>query len=440
MILLQFMVVLLAIYYGAKLGGIGVGAMGGAGLLVLTFIFKIVPTSPPIDVMLIIIAVIVASSTLQASGGMDYLVQLAERLIQKHPPMVTFIAPLVAFSFTVLTGTGMTAFAVMPVIVEVAKKANIRPEAPLSMAAVASQVAITAAPISAAVVGLLALLNINNPEISLLHVLLVTVPSLLIAIAITAVVVNRFSGKLSDDPIYQQRLAEGRIKNCTTHNPEEQTITKNAKNAVYIFVLTIIAIVLIASFRYLPSQEINGVVETTKVTEVIQIFMLTCAGLILIFTKSKVTDAINGSVFKSGMSAVVAVMGIAWLGDTFFSTHLEFLKATLGGIATEYPWAFAFILFIMSWFLFSQAATTAAVIPLGITLGIPAPFLIAMFPAVSGLFIIPNYPTVVAAIEFDDTGTTKIGKYLFNHSFMLPGCMIIALGVIFGFVMQAIVF
>ncbi len=415
---LQFFILLACIFIGARLGGVGLGVMGGVGLAILTFVFGLEPTSAPIDVMLMILAVITAAGALQASGGMDYLVYLAEKALRKNPKYITFIAPMVTYIFTFCAGTGHVAYSVLPVIAEVSRESGVRPERPMSIAVIASQQAITASPISAATVALLALLT--DFQISLLDILMICIPSTFIACMIAAFVVSKMGKELPDDPIYLKRLEEGLAP--IKKDKKAYVATTASKLSVSFFLLAAVLVVFLGTFENLrPSWEVDGVVTRMSMPVAIEIVMLTIAALIIIFCKPKVDDVVSGSVFKAGATAVVAIFGIAWMGDTFFKGNADFINASISDLVTAAPWLFAIALFTLSILLYSQAATVRTLMPLGVTLGINPALLIAMFPAVNGYFFIPNYPTVVAAINFDRTGTTRIGKYILNHSFMVPG-------------------
>jgi len=414
----QFLIVLGCIFIGARLGGIGLGVMGGVGLAILVFVFGLQPTSAPIDVMLMILAVISAAGALQAAGGMDYLVFLAEKALRKNPKWITFIAPLVTYVFTFCAGTGHVAYSVLPVIAEVSRESGVRPERPMSIAVIASQQAITASPISAATVALLALLTPFN--INLLDILMICIPSTLIACMIGAFVSSKMGKELNNDPEYLKRLEEGLAP--IKKDKKEFIATTGAKLSVVFFLIAAILVVVLGSFEALrPGWTIDGTFTRMSMPAAIEIVMLTIAALIIIFCKPKVDEIVSGSVFKAGATAVVAIFGIAWMGDTFFQGNLELISGSISDLVTAAPWLFAIALFALSILLYSQAATVRTLMPLGITLGINPALLIAMFPAVNGYFFIPNYPTVVAAINFDRTGTTGIGKYILNHSFMVPG-------------------
>ncbi|WP_071149282.1 anaerobic C4-dicarboxylate transporter family protein [Bacteroides ndongoniae] len=426
---LQLIVVLAAIVIGARLGGIGLGVMGGAGLALLCFVFGLQPTAPPIDVMLMIVAVISAASCMQAAGGLDYMVKLAERLLRKHPAWVTLLSPLVTYLFTFVAGTGHIAYSVLPVIAEVARETEIRPERPLGIAVIASQQAITASPISAATVALLGMLA--GFDISLFDILKISVPATLIGVLVGAFCSMKVGKELVNDPEYQRRLKEGMIESRLAETTVSFDLQK-ARISVGIFLLATFLIVLFGSVDALrPVFWADGKLVPLDMPSIIEIIMLSTSALILIICRIDGIKAVQGSVFSAGMQAVIAIFGIAWMGDTFIAGNLSSLTSSIEGVVQSMPWLFGVALFVMSILLYSQAATIRAVLPLGIALGISPWMLIALFPAVNGYFFIPNYPTVVAAINFDRTGTTRIGKYILNHSFMMPGmvCTIVSIAV-----------
>lgn len=423
--LIQLLFVLVCIIVGARIGGIGLGVMGGLGVAILTFFFGLQPTAPPIDVMLMIAAVISAAGAMQAAGGLDFLVKIAEKILRKHPQYVTILAPLVTYSFTFLAGTGHVAYSVLPVIAEVARETKIRPERPLGIAVIASQQAITASPISAATVALLGLLA--GFDITLFDILKITIPATLIGVLVGAFASMKVGKELVDDPEYQRRLKSGELDNHAV----EMTDIKNLFSAKLSVILFIAATVLIVLFGSIPAMRPSFDGKTLGMPSLIEILMLSTAAIILLVTKTSGAKAAQGSVFSAGMQAVIAIFGVAWMGDTFINGNITQLTTSIEGIVTDMPWLFGLALFVMSILLYSQAATVRAIMPLGIALGLNPMLLIALFPAVNGYFFIPNYPTVVAAINFDRTGTTKIGKYILNHSFMMPGLVatIVAIGI-----------
>ena len=424
MMLLQLFLVLVCIIIGARLGGIGLGVMGGAGVALLTFGFGLQPGDLPIDVMLMIAAVISAAACMQAAGGLDYMVKVAERILRKHPQYVTILAPLVTYTFTFLAGTGHVAYSVLPVIAEVAMETKIRPERPLGIAVIASQQAITASPISAATVALLGLLA--GYDITLFDILKISIPATLVGVLVGALFSMRVGKNLVDDPEYKRRLAAGEID--TKH--VELDDVKNRFSARVSVILFLTATLLVVLFGSMPQLRPSFDGESLAMPLLIEMVMLTTAALILLVTRTDGTKAAKGSVFSAGMQAVVAIFGIAWMGDTFISGNIVELKASIEGVVTEMPWLFGVALFVMSILLYSQAATVRAIVPLGIALSISPMMLIALFPAVNGYFFIPNYPTLVAAINFDRTGTTGIGRWVLNHSFMMPGLVatVVAIG------------
>jgi len=428
--LLQLAIVLIAIIIGARLGGIGLGVLGGLGLAILTFCFGLQPTSPPIDVMLMIVAVIAAASCMQAAGGLDLMVKWAEKLLRKNPQHITFLAPMVTYLFTFIAGTGHVAYSVLPVISEVATETKIRPERPMGIAVIASQQAITASPISAATVALLSMLEGFN--ISLLNILMISVPCTFLGVMAGAFYSLHVGKDLEDDPEYQRRLSNGEF-NTKQYELQDVKNKRRALTSVIIFILATVSIVIFGSMEQLrPAFDINGEIVQMQMSHIIEVIMLSAAAIILLATRTDGIKATQGSVFPAGMQAVIAIFGIAWMGDTFIAGNMTELKGSIEQMVTEMPWLFGLALFIMSILLFSQAATVRALVPLGIALGISPFMLIALFPAVNGYFFIPNYPTVVAAINFDRTGTTHIGKFLLNHSFMMPGLIATGVSVLLG--------
>lgn len=432
---LQFFIVLACIFIGARLGGVGLGVMGGVGLAILVFGFGLQPTSAPIDVMLMILSVVTAAGALQASGGMEYLVHIAEKALRKNPKWITFIAPMVTYIFTFCAGTGHVAYSILPVIAEVSRESGVRPERPMSIAVIASQQAITASPISAATVALLALLTDFN--ISLLDILMISIPSTFIACMLAAFVSSKMGKELNTDPEYLKRLEEGLAP--IKKDKIEFIPSKGAKLSVVFFLLAAVLVVILGSIEELrPGWTIEGVFTRMTMPAAIEIVMLTIAALIIIFCKPNVENIVSGSVFRAGATAVVAIFGIAWMGDTFFQGNLALISGSISDLVTSAPWLFAIALFALSILLYSQAATVRTLMPLGVALGINPALLIAMFPAVNGYFFIPNYPTVVAAINFDRTGTTRIGKYILNHSFMIPGLIATVASVAIGIFLSTI--
>ena len=421
-ILLQFAIVLALIFKGARVGGIGLGIYGMVGVFILVFIFGLKPGNLPIDVMLIIVSVITAAATLQAAGGLDYLVGLAAKFLRKHPTHITYFGPLTTWLFCLVAGTAHTSYSLLPIISEIATNSKIRPERPLSVATISASLGITGSPVSAATAAVISTDLLGGAGIELKHILIVCIPASLISILVAAFVQNRVGKELHEDEIYQERVRQGII------NPEKDSklidnMIKNpdphAKYAVMAFLLGVLLVVVFGSVPSLrPSFMLNGELHHVSMPEII---MMSTAALILLVSKANVQDAVRGNVFAAGINALVAIFGIAWMGDTFFNGNLEFFQGHIASIVTQYPFLFATALFIMAIMLFSQAATVRTLYPLGIGLGISPLALVAMFPAVNGYFFLPNYPTTVAAINFDRTGSTRIGRFVINHSFQLAG-------------------
>jgi anaerobic C4-dicarboxylate transporter DcuA len=456
-IVLQFAVVLAAIWLGARSSGVGLGLWGAVGLLVLIVGFGISPTSPPIDVMLIILAVIMAASVMDAAGGIDFLVRVAERIIRANPKYVTIVAPLTTWTFTFLAGTGHIVYPLLPVIYETAHQSGIRPERPMAVATIASQQAITASPVAAATAAMIGLFAEKGfAQWGLPEILMICVPSTLIGV-VAAAIASMFVGKdLKDDPEYQARMKAGKIAPPVAYGPtpayapvgadvasgyrrdERPPLKPTAKLAAYVF-LTGVALVVL--FGFFPSlRTLPGAKGPLGMPIVIEVIMMSIAAVMLLVTRVNVDDVPKTATLRAGVVAVIGIFGLAWLGDSFIAAHKDVIVPAIGGWAKVAPWTFAFGLFFASVLLYSQAATTRALMPLGVALGIPPQFLIAMFPSVNGYFFIPTYGSLIAAINFDLSGTTRIGKYVLNHSFMMPGLVATAVAVITGLGLARIIF
>ena len=429
MFLLQFAIVLLCILVGARVGGIGLGVFGGLGLAILSFGFGLKPAGLPIDVMFMIMAVVSAAAAMQASGGLDYMIKIATNILRRNPKHITFIAPAVTWTFTLLAGTGHVAYSVLPVIAEVSRQNGVRPERPMSMAVIASQFAIVASPIAAAVVAVVAYLEPQG--IHLGDVLIVTIPSTILGIFCACLFVYNMGKELKDDPEYQRRLHDPKYAEAfnSTVVGKELEISKSAKISVSLFLFGALLVVLMGA---MPSLRPVFDGKPMGMAHTIEIIMLSIGALIILTCKPDGTEITKGSVFHAGMRAVIAIFGIAWLGDTLMQAHMEEVKGLVKGLVETAPWTFALALFVLSVLVNSQGATVATLFPLGIALGIPPAILIGVFVAVNGYFFIPNYGPIIASIDFDTTGTTRIGKYIFNHSFMLPGLLSMAFCLGFG--------
>ena len=401
------------------------GIYGMVGTFLLVFVFGLAPGKAPIDVMMIIVSVIVAAASLQATGGLDYLVGLTAKFLRKHPGQITYLGPLSCWVFCLLAGTAHTSYSLLPIISEIAQANKIRPERPLSVSVIAASLGITGSPVSAATAAIISTDILGTKGIDLADVMMVCIPASLIAILVAAFVQNRVGKELEDDPIYQAKVASGEINpeedRKRIHQLEEHPDPK-AKRSVWAFLAGVATVVVFGLFPELrPHYMVDGEMTMISTSEMIEIVMMSAAALILIIGKGSVKTAAKGTVFAAGMNAMVSIFGIAWMGDTFFNGNKDFFVAHLSDVVQSAPFLFAVILFIMSIMLFSQAATVRTIYPLGVLLGINPLFLLAMFPACNGYFFLPNYPTEVAAINFDRTGTTRIGRFVVNHSFQLSG-------------------
>lgn len=425
LIIIQLLIVFAFIFIGARVGGIGMGIYGMVGTFLLVFVFGLAPGKAPIDVMMIIVSVIVAAASLQATGGLDYLVGLTAKFLRKHPGQITYLGPLSCWVFCLLAGTAHTSYSLLPIISEIAQANKIRPERPLSVSVIAASLGITGSPVSAATAAIISTDILGTKGIDLADVMMVCIPASLIAILVAAFVQNRVGKELEDDPIYQAKVASGEINpeedRKRMHELEEHPDPK-AKRSVWAFLAGVATVVVFGLFPELrPHYMVDGEMTMISTSEMIEIVMMSAAALILIIGKGSVKTAAKGTVFAAGMNAMVSIFGIAWMGDTFFNGNKDFFVAHLSDVVQSAPFLFAVILFIMSIMLFSQAATVRTIYPLGVLLGINPLFLLAMFPACNGYFFLPNYPTEVAAINFDRTGTTRIGRFVVNHSFQLSG-------------------
>lgn len=431
LVIIQLLIVLALIFIGARVGGIGLGIYGMIGVFILVYGFGLAPGSAPIDVMMIIVAVITAASALQASGGLEYLVGVAAKFLQKHPDHITYFGPITCWLFCVVAGTAHTSYSLMPIIAEIAQTNKIRPERPLSLSVIAASLGITCSPVSAATAALISQDLLGAKGIELGTVLMICIPTAFISILVAAFVENHVGKELEDDPEYKRRVAAGLINPeaaCEEVQKAENEDDPSAKHAVWAFLFGVALVIL---FGFLPQLRPEGV----SMSQTIEMIMMSDAALILLVGKGKVGDAVNGNIFKAGMNAVVAIFGIAWMGNTFYVGNEKILDAALSSMISSTPILFAVALFLLSIMLFSQAATVTTLYPVGIALGINPLLLIAMFPACNGYFFLPNYPTEVAAIDFDRTGTTRVGKYVINHSFQIPGFITTIVSILLGVLM-----
>ena len=446
LMIIQLLIVLAALYVGSRYGSLALGAISGIGLAILVFGFGLKPGTPPTDVIYIIIAAVTCAGTLQASGGMDWMIQIAERMLRKHPAHITFLGPLVTFFLTVLVGTGHVVYTIMPIICDIALKKDIRPERPCGVASIASQVGITCSPIAAAVVAFVTISNANNYMVSIPQVLMVTIPACVIGLMCASLASYKRGKDLDKDPEFLKRKADPKIykymygSSVTTLDKE---ITKSAKASVFIFLGALLVIVGFAFCQMIhvaDGQNLAKAINLPKMNICIQIIMLVAAACNIIFCKVNLPNTVSGSVWKSGMVAVIAIYGIAWLADTYFGNYMEEMKGMLTNLVTNYPWSIAFVFFLVSVLINSQGAVVVAMLPLAYELGIAGPVLLGVLPSVYGYFFIPNYPSDIATVNFDRSGTTVIGKYLLNHSFMMPGLICVTVSTIVGYLITNVVF
>jgi anaerobic C4-dicarboxylate transporter DcuA len=423
MVWLQLAVLLAAIALGARRGGMALGPMGGVGLFVFVFLFGLPPGSPPGTVLGMILAVITALSLLEAAGGLDLVVRFAERILRGNPRWVTVLAPLVTYALVLASGTQHVIYALLPVIAEVARKAGIRPERPLSISVIASQQGLIASPVSAVTAALVVTLA---GAVGLPQLLLVVIPASLVGLAAGTLSVAFRGKELADDPVYQDRLARGKVSDPAEGPSPSAAAQGPAVVACAVFLAAIVAVVLIGIFpglRPIYEQAGEGVTETGQVEmgRATMIVMLAAAGLLLLLARSDPEKAIKGSVMKGGLTAVISILGVSWMGSSFFEGNRTAIVSAISATVETHPWVFAAGLFVLSLLLFSQAAAVAILGPVAVAIGLPAPLIVGAYPAVNGNFFLPTYGTVLAAVSFDQTGTTRIGRYLLNHSFMRPG-------------------
>jgi len=478
LMIIQLLIVLGALWVGSRYGSLALGAISGIGLALLVFGFGLKPGTPPTDVIYIIIAAVTCAGMLQASGGMDWMIQIAEKMLRKHPDRITFLAPLCTFFLTVLVGTGHVVYTLMPIICDIALKKGIRPERPCGVASIASQVGITCSPIAAAVVAFVSISNTNGFNITIPDVLMISIPACLCGLIAASAASYHRGLDLDKDPEFQRKIADP-VQRAYIYGSNATTLDKaispSAKKAVFIFLAALAVIVFFAVFQdALPTYKtlravhhsdalyitpdlsvsgdqlvkanvyLKGTTEwydkTLPMNIVIQVVMISAAALMIIFCKATPKKAVAGPVWQSGMVAVVAIYGIAWLADTYFGNYMNEMKLMLAGIVKEYPWSIALVFFVVSVLINSQGAVVVAMLPLAYSLGIAGPVLLGVLPSVYGYFFIPNYPSDIATVNFDRSGTTVIGKYLLNHSFMMPGLVCVFTSTIVAYLLAMLIY
>ncbi len=434
---------LLCIVLGARLGGIGLGATGGIGLVILVFGFGLPPGSPPSMVLGMIIAVITALAAMQAAGGLDYLVAIASKVMSKKPEYITFIAPFVTYLLTFASGTQHVIYALMPVIVEVSAKADIRPERPLSMSVIASQSGLIASPISAASVAMVgALVSFN---VSLVSIMMVIIPSTILGVIVGILSVAWRGKKLSEDPDFIARVQSGQVPTTTTMPTFVGTSLRNARGSLITFLFAIVAVVVLGIIPELRPQyqvfaEGHAEMGQVEIGQAIMMVMIAASGIIMLFFGAKPDDTVKNSIMKGGIVAVISILGVSWMGSSFFEGNRPEIVAGISNVIASAPWILALGLFVLSILLISQAATIVTLVPVAVALGLPPAAIIGVFPAVNGSFFLPTYGTILAAVSFDHTGSTKIGKYLVNHSFMVPGLVTVVASTVFAIILAQLFF
>lgn len=444
MIWVQFAVLLAMILIGSRLKGMGLGLMGIVGMFIYIQIFRMRPTAPPGDVMLIILSIVTTAAALQAAGGLDYLVYLAEKIIRKNPKQITFIAPVTVYALCLFAGTAHIVYSLLPIISDVSAKSRIRPERPLSISVIASHMALTGSPMSAATAAMAAILVFPGASLSIMQV---CIPACFIGVLVGALSVWKMGKDLKDDPEFQEKMKDPAFAKSIDGEATSSTkeIKPGAKISVVIFGVAILLVMLGGAFPHLVPNMAEGTANfstnadgSLKMVTIIEVVTLTAAALIMLITKITPSDIAKASLFNSMATALISVFGVVWMSSTFMAHNEATIQSALSEITTSYPWVFAIAVFLMGMLMFSQSATTKAMMPLGLSLGLPASSLIAIFPAVNSDFVLPGYPTLVAAINFDKTGSTKIGKYVINHSFMRPGIVTIATAIIVGFLLAKV--
>jgi len=437
---IQLALILICLFYAARKGGVALGLLGGIGMIVLVFGFQLKPGVPPVDVMLIILAVVAASATLQASGGLDVMLQIAERLMRRNPKYISIVAPFVTCFLTMLCGTGHVVYTILPIVYDVAIKNNIRPERPMAASSVGAQMGIIASPVSVAVVSLVAMLSkvtFSGKHLDFLNLLAITIPSTLLGVLAIGVY-SWFRGKdLDKDERFQEFISVPENKQYVYGDSAtllNKQLPRSYWLAMWIFLGVIAVVAILGAY---PALRPVFDKRPLSMVLVIQMFMLLAGALIIIFTKTNVSSISKNEVFRSGMIALVAVYGIAWMAETIFGAHVGDLKGKLGEIVKQYPWAYALVLILVSKFVNSQAAALAAVVPVALSIGVDPGYIVASAPACYGYYILPTYPSDLAAIQFDRSGTTHIGKYVINHSFIIPGLVGVITSCIFGWIFAA---
>lgn len=435
---LQLAAVAVCIGIGGRFGGVGLGAAGGLGVCILVLLFGLQPGSPPVSTILIIVAVIACTSILQGAGGLDWMVRIAERMLRRWPKAITFVAPFVCSIFVIFVGTAYVAFAVYPVVAEVATQARVRPERPIAASVISAGIAVVASPMSAATAALVASLSPYN--VSLIDILLISVPAFIAATACTCLAVYWRGTELENDPEFKRRVANGEFKDLVvTEKKAEGTVAKSVKRSVIIFGLGVLTVLLLGADKtLLPSWTVDGTTKTLPIPSLIQMVMLACGLFIILLCRVPSNKFADGSVFRAGLIGVVGVFGISWLTGTFFDAHHGMFVELFKDMAETTPMLFGVVLFLFSAVILSPSATVVALMPLGAMIGIPPLLLVALYPCTCGDFLIPG-GAQIGCCAFDRTGTTHLGSWVLNHSYLLPGFVHVISGTAVGYLIYAMI-
>jgi len=441
---LEFVIIIACLLLGTRYGGFGLGLISGLGLLIFAFVFNLAPGKPPVDVLLTIMAVLGCASVLQSAGGLNVMMRFAEKILRRHPQYITLLAPITTWSLTVMCGTGHVVYTMFPIIYDIAIKEGVRPERPMAVASIASQIGICASPVSVAIVSMVAILGKSSAPVSIVQLLSVSMPATFCGVIMAALWSLKRGKDLDKDPEFQAKLqipAEKQYIYGESATLMDKVFPKEAYWSTWIFFSAIAVVVLLGAFPSLrPVFAAAGKTTTLSMNLAIQIMMLSAGAIILLCCKVVTKDIPNGTVFKAGMVAVISIFGVAWMADTVFDAHFAVLKAALAGVVATKPWTYAIVLFIVSKLVNSQAAAVAAIAPLGVSLGVDPLMMVAFIPASYGYFILPTYASDLACIGFDRSGTTRIGKFIINHSFIVPGLIGVSTGCIVGFLLVKVLF
>jgi len=442
--ILEFIIIIACLLVGTRYGGFGLGLISGFGLLIFAFVFHLAPGKPPVDVLLTIMAVLGCASVLQSAGGLNVMMRFAEKILRRHPQYITLLAPITTWTLTVMCGTGHVVYTMFPIIYDIAIKEGVRPERPMAVASIASQIGICASPVSVAVVSMVAILSKSTNPVSIVQLLSVSIPATFCGVIMAALWSLKRGKDLDNDPVFQAKLqipAEKEYIYGESSTLMDKVFPKEAYWSTWIFFSAIAVVVLLGAFKELrPVFEVDGKTSVLSMNLAIQIMMLSAGALIVLLCKVVTKDIPNGTVFKAGMVAVISIFGVAWMADTVFDAHFELLKAGLASVVATKPWTYAIVLFVISKLVNSQAAAVAAIAPLGVSLGVDPLMMVAFIPASYGYFILPTYASDLACIGFDRSGTTRIGKFIINHSFIIPGLIGVSTGCIVGYLLVKVLF